>query len=241
MVVLQLKAKYAGARLGILWAVITPIVLAIAINFVFTIVFKVVVQNYTLFVLAGIIPWIFFSSSSMEATNSFINNSSILKQGIFPREIIPIASVISNLLNFFIGFIFLLPVFIIANIQIIGLLPYLVLVVVLQFIFILGLGLLFSCTNVFIRDLNYLLPFAFMIWFWITPIFYSLEMIDFPYRWICLINPMTYFVISYQSILFDAKVPSASTQLIAVLFSIVSLLTGYLFFLKKEALLLKRV
>jgi len=52
---------------------------------------------------------------------------------------------------------------------------------------------------------------------------------------------MTYFVISYQSILFDAKVPSASTQLIAVLFSIVSLLTGYLFFLKKEALLLKRV
>ncbi len=241
MALKQLKAKYAGSILGIWWSVITPLILAVSINFIFTKVFKIDIPNYTLFVLAGIIPWFFFSNALTEVTNSFIINSSILKQSIFPREFIPVSSVLANLLNFLIGLIFLLPLFIISNFKIIGLLLFLFPVVILHFLFIVGLGFSFSIVNVFFRDLSYFLSVAFMVWFWITPVFYSLDMLAFPFRWICLFNPMSYYVILNQSILFEAKAPSLSTVLIAFLISVLSFFVGYIIFVRKEPILLKRI
>jgi ABC-type polysaccharide/polyol phosphate export permease len=80
-----------------------------------------------------------------------------------------------------------------------------------------------------------------MIWFWVTPVFYSLDMLPFPFRWVCLINPVTHFVISYQRVLFDAHAPAASTLLISFLISLSLLIISYAFFLKKEPSLLKKI
>lgn len=237
----QLKAKYAGSKLGIWWAVVTPLILAVSINFVFNVVFKIEIKNYTLFVLAGIIPWFFSMNALTEAANSFITNSSILKQGAFPREFIPVSSILANLLNFLIGLVFLLPLFIILDFRITGLLPLLLSVIILNFIFIIGLGVLFSCVNVFFRDLTHFMSIGFMVWFWITPVFYSLDMIPFPFRWICLFNPMTHYIILYQNVLFHAKAPSLISLLTAFLISLISIFIGYSIFLKKEPSLLKRI
>ena len=95
----QLKTKYAGSKLGIWWAVITPVILAASINFVFVSVFKIGIHNYTLFVLAGMLPWFFFNNALSEATDVFIINSPILRQGIFPREFVPVSSVLANFFN----------------------------------------------------------------------------------------------------------------------------------------------
>lgn len=241
MTLRQLKAKYAGSILGMWWSVITPLLLALSITFVFTKVFKIETPNYTLFVLAGIIPWFFFTTALTEATSSFIINSAILKQGLFPREFIPISSILANLLNFLIGFIFLLPLFIILNLKVIRLLPFLLPIIILHSLFIFGLGLLFSIVNVFSRDLYYFLSVGFMVWFWITPVFYSLDMLAFPFRWICLINPMSYYVILYQNILFYAKLPSLSISSITLLISLFTFIIGYIIFIRKEPLLLKKI
>ena len=241
MSISQFKAKYAGSKLGIWWAVVTPLILAASINFVFTSAFKINIPNYALFVLAGIIPWLFFNNALSETTNSFIAKSNILKQGIFPREFIPISSVIANLLNFLVGLAFLVPLFIISNPRVALVLPWLIVVIALHLIFITGLGLLFSCANVFFRDLSHLLSAIFMIWFWITPVFYSLDMLGPYFRWICLVNPVTYFVISYQRVLSEAKLPAGITLLTALLISLFFLIAGYAFFIKKEASLLKKI
>lgn len=241
MALKQLKAKYAGSKLGIWWAVITPLLLAASINFVFNIVFKINIPNYTFFVLSGIIPWLFFTNALSEVTNSFIVNTSVLKQGLFPREFIPISYILANLLNFLIGFIFLLPLFIIINFRILGLLPLLVSIIIFHSLFVVGLGLLFSVVNIFFRDLAHFLSITFMIWFWITPVFYSLEMLTFPFRWICLLNPMTYYIILYQNVLFEAKIPSLSILSITLSISIVFFFAGYIIFVKKEPLLLKNI
>lgn len=241
MAISQFKAKYAGSKLGIWWAVVTPLILAISINFIFTIVFKINIPNYTLFLLAGIIPWIFFTNALIEATNSFIINSSILKQSIFPREFIPISSILANLLSFLMGFVFLLPLFIILNFRVVGLLPFLFLIIILHSLFIFGFGLLFSSINIFFRDLSHFLSIGFMIWFWITPVFYSLNMIPFPFRWICLFNPMSHFVILYRTVLFQAKIPSFSAISTAFFISLLSFVLGYFIFAKKEPTLLKRI
>jgi len=115
MSVKQFKVKYSGSMLGIWWAIIIPLILAASINFVFTYVFKIGIGNFTLFVLSGIIPWLFFSNTVFEVTNSFIANSSVLRQAVLPPEIIPISCVVANSLSFLIGFIVLLPIFIFSK------------------------------------------------------------------------------------------------------------------------------
>jgi lipopolysaccharide transport system permease protein len=97
MTLQQLKTKYAGSKLGIWWAVITPLLLAVSINFIFTTVFKINIPNYTFFILAGLIPWIFFTNALSEVANSFLANSPILNQAIFPRELVPFSTILSNL------------------------------------------------------------------------------------------------------------------------------------------------
>jgi ABC-2 type transport system permease protein len=241
MAIRELRAKYSGSKLGIWWAVITPLILAVSINFIFSRVFKVNIPNYILFVLSGILPWIFFSNTLSEVTNSFIVNTSTLKQAIFPREFIPLSTILANFLNFFIGFLIILPLFIILNFKVITVLPFLIFPLIFHLIFIIGLGLLFSCLNVFSRDLSHLLSIGLMIWFWITPIFYSLDMLPFPYRWICLLNPVSYYVILYRQILYKAEIPPLPILGLSFLIALISFLIGYSVFLKKEAELLKRV
>jgi ABC-type polysaccharide/polyol phosphate export permease len=241
MTVKQLKVKYAGSRLGIWWAIVTPLLLAASINFVFNKVFKIEIPNYTFFVLAGLIPWFFFAGSLGEAAGGFIVHSAVVRQAVFPREFIAASSVSANLLNFLIGLVFLLPLFVILNPGVLALLPFLILAVVLNFIFVLGLGLLFSCVNVFFRDLEHFLAIGFMIWFWVTPIFYPLKDLSFPFRWVCILNPMTYYVLLYQDILFCGQAPSLLKIFAATSVSLLSFILGYGIFLKKEPALLKRI
>lgn len=237
----QLKEKYAGSKFGIWWAVITPVILAVSINFVFVSVFKIGIQNYTLFVLAGILPWFFFNNALSEATDAFIVHSSILQQGIFPREFIPVSSVLANLFNFCIGLIILLPVFIVLNPKMILLLPLLFILIILHFIFTLGLGLFCSSLGVYLRDLKQFLSIIFMFWFWITPVFYSLEMVDKRFQWVCLSNPMTYYINAYQNILFKSASPSMPQMLLIFAGSLISVIIGLTVFFKCEPGLLKRI
>ena len=241
MTIKQFKARYAGSKFGIWWTVITPLLLAVSINFVFVAVFQINFPNYTLFVLAGIIPWFFFTNALTETMNSFLVSSSVLKQAILPLEFIPISSILANLFNFLIGFIFLLPLFIIMNFKVVFFLPLLFLVIMLHLFLIIGLGFIFSSFNLFFRDLSHFLSIGFMLWFWLTPVFYSLEMLPPTFRWICLLNPMTYFIILYQEILFKARIPQFPIISISFLISFFSCILGYTLFLNKKSALLKNI
>ena len=237
----SLKTKYSGSILGIWWAVATPCILAISINFIFSNVFRMDVQHFTFFVLSGLLPWFFFSNALGETSNCFTGSASILKQCLFPREIIPLAYVLANFLNFLIGFVVLLPLFIVTKAEVIRFVPFLLLVLFSQLMFVAGIGIIFSTLNAFVRDVTHFLPTALMIWFWITPLFYRLEMLDFPYRWVCLVNPMTYYTVCYQHILFAAEAPPAFALLASFFIGITVLVAGYFFFLKNERHLLKRI
>jgi len=226
MAINQLKVKYAGSRLGIWWAVIIPLLLALSINFVFEVISRITVVNYTIFVLSGILPWLFFTGALSEATNAFVANVSILKQSRCPHEFLPVSVILSNLLNFFIGFIFLLPLFLFINLKTITLLPVLLAVIALQAVFIIGLGLIFSTLNVFFRDLTHFLSIAFTVWFWVTPIFYTVEMIHEKLRWIFTFNPLAAFILFYRDIIFYCRMPEPATFLWVIFWAFFSLLLG---------------
>lgn len=237
----QLKSRYSGSRLGLWWALITPLILALCINFVFIFVFKIKMENYTFFVLAGILAWFFSVNTLSESAESFLVNSQVLKQNLFPREFIPVSLVLTNLLNFIIGLALLLPLFVLLKPAAAGVLPLLIPLIILHALFLAGLALVLATVNVFYRDLSHFLGIAFMAWFWVTPVFYSGQMLPEELRWISAINPMAYYIGWYQDLLFNAAVPGNTVILVCCGISLSVFFLGYLFFLRNERNLLKKI
>lgn len=241
MAISQLKAKYAGSILGISWAIITPFLIMLVVNIVFTQMMKTEIKNYPLFLLSALLPWFFFINSISEATTSMEKNSNILSQFTITREIIPISVVLTNFINFLFGFIVILPILIIFKIEIVKYILILPLIMFLHFIFTLGISILFSIINVYFKDLSQLLNVGIMFLFWATPIFYPLEIIPLNYRWIILANPATSYIVIYRSLLYYASFGERFMWLLAVGFAFVSLIIGYTLFIKNERDILKYV
>ena len=241
MAIKQLKTKYSSSILGIFWAIINPLLIMSAITFVFTIVFKTGISNFPLFALAGIFPWMFFSNALSEATHSILNQQNILRQFNLPREILPLSSILSNFLNFLIGWLIIYPLFLFFNPKIISLLPLLIIVLLLNLFFVSGLGFVVSVLNVFFRDIGQLLGVLLMFWFWITPVFYSVDMVPIRFRWICNLNPMTPYVVYYRDIVFNGIVPHPLIFIISFLWAGFSLISGFWFFSRLESKILKGI
>ena len=241
MTIKEFKGKYSGTSLGIFLAVIIPLVLAAAISFIFSIIFKANIPNFSLFVLSAILPWMFFSASLAEATDSIINNVSILKQFALPIEILPISVIFANFINFLFGFAVILPLFFLPQLKVLKVLPFLFFPLASQLLFVMGLGLLLSSLNVFFRDLHHLIPISLMFWFWVTPIFYNLKMIPDSFKWILFLNPLTYYVMLYRQILFEARTPGIAGIFLAFLIGAGTFIIGYFVFAKNESMVLKRL
>lgn len=237
----QLKARYAGSILGIWLAIINPLLIMLAITFVFTIVFKLEIKNFPFFVLSGIFPWMFFANALSEATSSILNQENILRQFNLPRAIIPLSSILSNFLNFLIGWCLIYPLFLFFNLKIIWLFPLLILILLFNLLFVCGLSLILSVLNVFFRDIGQLLGVLLMFWFWITPIFYSIDMIPSRFRWVCNFNPMAPFIVSYRDVIFKGNIPNAAIFIGIFIWTALSLISGLIFFSYSESKLLKRI
>lgn len=241
IVLKEIKAKYSSSLLGLTWAVITPLLIMGVINFVFTKVMMMDIEHFPLFVLSAILPWLSFSTSLFDATPSIVRNGHLLNQFTISREILPIASVAANFINFSLGLIVMLPVFIIFNPRIIPYLLFLPVIILFHFVFTVGIGLLLSCVNVFLRDIWHLLEVGLMFWFWVTPIFYSIDMVPARFQWVCRLNPMTSYITMYRNILFEARMPSFWLIITVVSVALVALFIGYKIFIKYESFFLKRI
>ncbi len=237
----KLKAKYCGSFLGIWWALLLPVILAAAINLVFSQAFERGERNFSLFLLSGLLPWFFFSNSLNDAVDSFTGNVSEVRQNIFPREIIPLSHTISDFMNFMAGLSALLPFFLVFVPGSVVLLPLLLLILILFFIFTAGIGLIFSSFNVFFRDLEHIMQIGMMIWFWLTPVFYSIDRFSEPLKRLAQLNPVAPYIVSFQKILFKGVAPSVPEISLCFIFALFFFFAGYLLFLKNEMELLKRI
>ncbi|MBU0547648.1 MAG: ABC transporter permease [Candidatus Omnitrophica bacterium] len=237
----QFKAKYAGSVLGIFWVVINPILMMLAITFVFTAVFKTGIKDFALFVLSGILPWMFFSGALSEATPSLSTQKSVLHQFSLPKEIIPLSIALSYLMNFLMSGVIVYPVFLFQNPGIITLAVLLPAILILTYIFTSGIVLLFSVVNVIFRDLEHLVGTLLMFWFWVTPIFYPIEMIPGNLRWVFNLNPLSVFILFYRDIIFYCRMPDPATFLGVVIWAFSSLSVGILVSIWFESSVLKRI
>ena len=241
MVVKNLRTKYVGSTLGISWAIINPLLIMLVVTFVFSQVMKTGNRYFPILVLSALLPWNFFINSIMESATSLESNAQVLRQFVMPRECIPISIVTANLINFLFGFLIVVPVFIMFNPAIIKCIPILPLIIFLHFIFTLGISLAFSIINIYFKDFLQLLNTLVMFFFWLTPVFYTLEMVPRSYLWLVLFNPSTCFVDIYRSLLYSGNFSSLLMWVLAFLFALISIIAGYLLFTNREADVLKRI
>ena len=208
----HLNARYRGSFLGFLWSFLNPMLL-IAI---YALVFKYYirfdhVENYALFLFAGLLPWIWFSSSLIEATASISGGGSLITKAMFPAHILPTVSVLTNLMNFFFALPLLIGFGLICGVAPGASLIVLPLVVFLQLMFLLGLSYASASLNVEFRDVQHILGNFITLWFFLCPILYPVDVIPKKFMFTVLLNPVAIFTMMYQQMFIDGIIPSTST------------------------------
>jgi ABC-type polysaccharide/polyol phosphate export permease len=235
LVARELKARYRGSVLGFLWSFINPLLLLSIYSFVFTTILPNTdarTKPYAVFLFCGLLPWTWFLASLTEATPSLITGGNLIKKVLFPAEVLPIVSVLANMVHFLLGLV-VLAAFMIGfrhypNFAAIVWFPA---VVVVQLVFTLGLALGLSALTVHFRDIRDLLSNVLTLWFFATPILYPYFLPAVGrFLWLFRLNPLYHLAVSYQEILFFDHFGHARSLMLLGALSVLVFLAGYWLF-----------
>lgn len=237
LVVRELKARYRGSLLGYFWSLVNPLLLLAVYTFVFNYIFRPRIEGadpYALFLMTGLFPWVWASSSLLEGTVSLTANAGLIRKAVFPAEVLPMVSVLSNLVHF----LFALPILVGALLvgRFMGypvggwsalLFPV---VVVIQVPLLAGIGVGLAALNVHFKDVKDIVTNLLTLMFFLTPIIYVLDSIPAEFkllRWvIAWANPFTPFTLGYQDLLFHGTLPDAETWLHMLIWAAVAWFVG---------------
>lgn len=233
----DIRGKYKGSFLGILWSFINPLLQVV----VYWIVFPYLMRgsggsDYLIYLVTGLIPWTFFLTTVSTGTTTIKANAGIIKKVYFPREILLISQVFSGLINFFISCAIILVFCIAFGFGVSIHLIMLPVVALIQSILILGIIFILSAVNVYVQDMEYIITFLLNMAFYGTPVLYELSLFGDAGILLTLIrlNPMTMILDAYRDIFMYHVWPDMTSMLIVFVLGIVVLIIGYWVFKKLE-------
>ena len=231
----EIRGKYKGSFLGIIWSFINPLLMTLVYAIVFPIVLKSAVPHYVTFLIIAILPWNYFSTIISQGTTSVLINAGIIKKIYFPREILPVSINTSGLINFLISCLIIGIFLICSGIGFSWFILYLPFIIFIQYLLQLGIIFITSAINVYIRDFEYIITFILSMLFYATPILYEASAFqNTSFGFIMKLNPMATIIGSYRDILFYQTSPDIKSLLIIFLVSIILLLIGLKIFRKLE-------
>lgn len=230
----EIRGKYKGSFLGILWSFLNPLLMVLVYALVFPYIMRTNVDNYLIFLIVAIIPWNFFTTCITTGCNCVWINGGIIKKVYFPREILPVSVILAGLINFLISCIIILVFLLFGGVGISLQLLWLPLIVIIQSMFSLGLLFILSAVNVYVRDVEYLVSFLLNLLFYATPILYTADMFPQNIRFLLYLNPMTHFIDAYRSIFYYQTLPNFNSLFYIFCFSFFILILGYFVFRKLE-------
>lgn len=238
LVMREIKQRYKQSILGYAWVILNPLAQMLVLSFVFSIVMRVSSWDipYPIFLYVGLLPWNLFANSVMFATDSLVSNASLIKKVYFPREIFPLVCILSKTVDFILAAVVLVLFMIFykipVNINLLWVFP----IFAIQLIFTLGLSFFTSALNLFYRDIQYLMNLVLLLWFYLTPVIYPVEMVPDKYRFIFQLNPMSVLINAYRQVILGGSLPKLSSLVIAVGVSLIFFVLGYRVFKKLEGL-----
>ncbi|MBI4687484.1 MAG: ABC transporter permease [Nitrospirae bacterium] len=232
----DIRIRYKQTVLGVAWAIIQPLFTMVVFSLFFGRLAKMPSDGipYPIFSYAALVPWTFFANGLSQASNSLVSGANLIKKIYFPRLVMPIATVLSGVVDFLIAFIMLL-----AMMLYFGTVPtmnivWLPLLLLLALVTSLGVSLWLSTMNVQFRDVRYAIPFLTQLWLFATPIAYPSSLLSEPWRTLYGINPMVGVVEGFRWALLGTDTAPGSIIIVSTLVALVLLISGALYFRRME-------
>ncbi|MCC6539404.1 MAG: ABC transporter permease [Bryobacterales bacterium] len=236
MVRRDFEQRYVGSAAGWLWGIIHPLVMLLVWKFVFETCMKIqmprgeVTQNYTLFLLAGYLPWFLFQETVQRSANSLVEHSNLITKTVFPSEIVPIAIFFSSLVNHFFTILLLVG----ATAWWMGhfswMLVFLPLYTLLTGMLAIGIVWIAASLQVYLRDTAQVTQVILTLWMWMTPVFLYESYYPEKYQWIIDYNPLAYVVRNYRDRILSGELPRVDELGVIAFYSVTAMVAGGLFF-----------
>ncbi|MCC5947659.1 MAG: ABC transporter permease [Nitriliruptoraceae bacterium] len=258
----ELKVRYKSSALGFLWSMLTPALMTVVFAIVFTQVVPIPIDDFAAFFIAGYLLWQFFQNSCQGAIHSIVGNGDLVKKVYFPREVLPLSHVISQLIHLLLALVVISPFLVwTRGVGVLLHLPATLLAIALLTVFTAGVAMWFAATNVVFRDLQELFIVIFQVWFYATPVLYPLALVrdqlgdDSLLATALQLNPMAWFVEVFRSPMYGSvvnaagdgivsggpTVPSLPALGIALLSAVVVFIAGYAAFLRRSGSFAKEI
>ncbi len=243
LVVGEVKTRYRNSILGFVWSLLNPL----GMMLVFTLFFGVLwpnhkIEKYPLFVLCGLLPWNYFSAGILSGMHSITANGGLVKKVYFPREVLPIAAVLAQGVNFLLAFLVLFAALLVFRSHLSPWLWLLPVVILIQTLFTLGVVFILSALNVFYRDTAMVMEVVMLAWFFLTPVFYSVNQWPATYRLFgfdldthrlaYILNPLASLVNMYHDLLYYGYRTDIDFFLRTTVTALLIFGFGYWFFLR---------
>lgn len=228
--------RYVGTGLGQFWFVLSPLITIFIYTVIFSDFMKMklnIIDNsyaYSIYLVPGLLAWTAFSTMLMRLSTSFFEKANLIKKINVPMYTFQLSIIITEFLLFLVSISLGIGFLLLVNQPITWSFLWMIPVMLIQTLFVFGLGVILSLFTPFFKDLKEAIPIVVQLWFWMTPIIYMKEMIANKYPLLLTYNPFYYFVQIYQDIFLYAKAPSFSSLFIITAMTLVSLfLAGFLY------------
>lgn len=234
LVIKEIKLKYKRSTLGFAWSVLNPLLMMGVMTIVFSTLFKSNINNFPVYLILGQVIFNFFAEATNAAMGSVIANASLINKVYIPKYIFPMSKILSSLVNLIFSIIAVGIVVIITRVNITVAIIASPLGLLYVAIFALGIGLILASYTVFFRDIIHLYGVLILIWTYVTPIFYPIEIIPKQFLLIAKLNPMYCYIRYFREIILDGKVPNMELNILCIVYSSVALIIGIIVFYKNQ-------
>ncbi len=234
LVLRDLRIKYKDSALGFAWSLLHPLLMAAVYTLAFKYIVRMRVEHFPVFLLSGLLPWLFFSSALTVATVSIGENGGLVRKVAFPRAVLTLGAVTSQFVQFVVAYTVIVPIALLFGVGLSAALVALLPLALFEWIFAAGLAMLLATAYVHFRGTRHLIEVALQLWFWLTPVVYPLAMVPDPLRRWFWLNPMTLFVTSFQGVVVGHTLPSAAMVAALAFVAAAAALVGLVLFRRYE-------
>lgn len=239
----NLRIQYKQSILGYAWILVNPAIQLLTFTFVFSVVLRAPSQGvpFALFLCVGLVPWLFFASGVLAATESVTGSVSLVTMVYFPRELLVASAVLARIVDLAAGLVILVGLLAWNGYALTSTAVWVPVLFILQLLFTLGLGLPLAALNLFFHDVRFLVGVGLNLWFLLTPVMYPVDIVPARYRTLYALNPNTWFVEAYRGALLHGAAPSTGILLSCAGTAVIALVGGYYFFKRVETAFADRI
>jgi ABC-2 type transport system permease protein len=230
----ELKIRYKRSVLGFLWALLNPLLLMIVLTVVFSNIMGSNTPHYAIFLLSVLLPWTFFSQSLAYAAESIVGNADLIKKVRIAKSVFPLAAVASNMINLFLSLIPLILIILVMGHPFHLTWLFLPIPLLALTLFTTGATFFFAAANVYYRDVAHILQVVLQVWFYVTPILYSIDIFPAHYRWLFRLNPLIFVLNGFRLSVYYGMLPTAQSVVASFACGLVALVIGFEVFRRSQ-------